>query len=72
IFIPSIKTAIEYQGQQHYKPINAFGGSKTYKDYITRDSEKRELLAAQGVRLIEWKYDVEITEENLRNCIDSK
>ena len=69
IYIPSLKAAIEYQGQQHYEPVSHFGGKKTYDGISKRDLTKKELCSAKNIKLIEWKYDVEITDENVKKLI---
>lgn len=56
IYIPSKKTAIEYQGQQHYNPILFFGGLESLEDNRQRDAKKRETSEANGVSLYEWAY----------------
>jgi len=48
IFIPSLKIAIEYQGSQHFKPIEYFGGEKGYQATLKRDSLKRRRCKANG------------------------
>lgn len=52
IFIPAFKIAIEYQGLQHYKPIEYFGGEQAYQAQLKRDSRKKRKCKANGVRLI--------------------
>ena len=64
IFIPDIDTAIEYQGQQHYEPIEIFGGAKGLAETRKRDKMKREKCKTNGVFLIEWSYLTEITDSN--------
>lgn len=60
-FIPSEKIAFEYQGIQHYEPIDFFGGEEALKRRKQLDEKKRILSAKNGVRLIEWKYNEPIT-----------
>lgn len=43
IYIPSLQIAIEYQGVQHYKPIDYFGGNNHFEDYVERDKRKKIL-----------------------------
>ncbi|MAB50255.1 hypothetical protein [Marinobacter sp.] len=57
--------SIEYQGQQHYEPVALFGGEEGVRSTQARDQKKKALLAANGVRLLEWPYDLTITEEQL-------
>lgn len=65
IHVPELALAIEYQGQQHYEPIALFGGQEGLDLTQARDAKKRTLLARQGVRLLEWRYDVPITRTQL-------
>lgn len=61
IYIPSKKVAIEYQGVQHYKPVEFFGGEEAFAKRKELDNRKKELCKDNGVRLIEWKYDETIS-----------
>lgn len=65
IFIPSIDIAIEYQGEQHYKAIDVFGGKEALKETKNRDKRKRKLCRENNIKLIEWKYDLPINIMNL-------
>lgn len=51
IYLPAHKVAIEYQGEQHYKPIDIFGGAEGLEATVRRDRTKRRLCALAGVRL---------------------
>ena len=70
IFIPSINTAIEYQGQQHYEPIEYFGGEENFFDYKERDARKQNLCKNSGVTLLEWPYSQKITYTNVCVLVD--
>lgn len=65
IFIPSRQIAIEYQGQQHFEPIDFFGGFESFINQQEKDSRKKRLCIEHHVTLIEWKYDEKINTENL-------
>ena len=65
IYIDEINTAIEYQGQQHYGPLDIFGGIESYQKTISRDAKKKNLCNSNGVKLLYWKYDIPITKENV-------
>ena len=63
IYIPSRRTAIEYQGKQHYEPVAFFGGEEALKDNQARDHRKRFLCRKYGIRVIDWDFDQPLTEE---------
>lgn len=56
IYIPSIRVALEYQGRQHYKSVDHFGGDSGLEDLQVRDRTKREACEAHGIRVVEWPY----------------
>lgn len=57
VFIPSLNLGIEYQGIQHFKPIDFFGGKETFIELVKRDKLKKKICRNQGVMLIEVFYD---------------
>lgn len=71
IYIPSIKTAIEYQGVQHYKAIDFFGGEEALKKRRELDDNKRRLCGSNGIRLIEWPYDMEPDRDNIKRILQN-
>lgn len=71
IYIPSLKIGIEYQGRQHYEPIEHFGGDEHFRHQQENDRKKKLLCDDNGVTLIEWPYTEKITKENLRKFIDT-
>lgn len=50
------KIAFEFQGQQHFKPVELWGGEKAFKKNVQRDKDKRELCRKNNWRLIEITY----------------
>ena len=65
IFIPSLKIGIEYNGEQHYKPVEFFGGDKGFESLVERDHRKKYICEQNGIQIIEWRYDLQINDENL-------
>ena len=61
IFIPSRNTAIEYQGKQHYEPVEFFGGEEGYQRNLIRDERKRRRCKANGIQVLNWDYDQPLT-----------
>lgn len=70
IFIPELELAIEYQGEQHNRPIDFFGGKQAFKETQKRDRRKRDLCTQNGIELVyvEENYDF----ESIRQRIESK
>lgn len=61
VYVPEYKIAFEYQGQQHFYPINAWGGEDSFKKLQMRDERKRILCAELGIKLIEIDYTEPLT-----------
>lgn len=53
IYLPKFKIAFEFQGAQHFKPVDVFGGEKGFQDTLERDERKRNLSRQNDVFLIE-------------------
>ena len=47
---------IEYQGQQHYEPIEYFGGIEKFKQQQINDNLKKEYCQNNNIKLIEIPY----------------
>ena len=69
LYIPSLCTAIEYQGIQHYLPIEFFGGEEALALRQELDQTKKLLCTENHVRLIEWPYDKEPSDKNIREML---
>lgn len=57
---------IEFQGIQHYKPVDHFGGVKYFKTQIRHDEIKRTWAKNNNYTEIEIKYN-----DNINNMLDS-
>lgn len=69
IYIPQFAIGIEYQGIQHYEAVDFFGGKDGLKKRMELDSKKKELCIKNGVTLIEWNYNLEPTQNNVKKMI---
>lgn len=52
IYFPEKKIAVEYQGDQHFRPIDFFGGEEAFKKNILRDEKKKKLCEENDCHLI--------------------
>jgi hypothetical protein len=63
IYVPSMNLALEYQGQQHFNPVKAWGGEKALKELKERDRRKVSICKERGVSLVAYHYTEPLTEE---------
>ncbi len=64
IYIPELKLAFEYNGQQHYERIPFF--HKTEEEFEAqqyRDRCKKKICKLKGITLIRIKYDEKLSEQ---------
>ena len=47
---------LECQGQQHYKPVEEFGGKNTFDQQAKNDELKRQYASEHNIPLIEIPY----------------
>ena len=62
IWFPKWKIGIEYQGEQHDKPIEYFGGHKSFENGKSRDDRKKLLFKHNGATLIEVRPGYKLEE----------
>lgn len=71
-YLPELNTCIEYNGKQHYMPIDRFGGEERFLTQVKHDEIKREYCKRNNINLIEIKYTIKSykkIEECLNNAI---
>jgi hypothetical protein len=52
IFFPDLNIALEYQGEQHDRPIAFFGGDEAFLRNVERDKRKLRVCTRHGIRII--------------------
>ena len=60
---------IEYNGKQHYEPVDFFGGVDAFIDQQKRDNLKREFCKNKRILLFTIKYDENI-QERMEEILD--
>lgn len=68
-YIPSRKLAIEYNGEQHYKSIEFFGGDNAFAKQKKRDKRLSELCKEMGIILYTISYKDYSRIETILNTI---
>jgi hypothetical protein len=66
IYVPSLNLALEYQGQQHFHPVPAWGGEEALMELKERDRKKASICSERNVRLVTFHYTEPLTEEHVR------
>lgn len=67
-YLPDYKAAIEYQGGQHYFPVEHFGGEDAFIRQQRHDKIKADYCKANNIRLLCIPY-YEDVEEQLNNFL---
>lgn len=68
IAIPTINIGIEYDGRQHFVPVERFGGEIEFQKTTKRDELKNQLCDTNNFKLFRLRYDY--TEEDLNDIIN--
>lgn len=62
-YLPDYNSAIEYDGEQHYEPIEFFGGQEAFKIRVKHDNIKNEYCKNNGISLLRIPYFKNVEEE---------
>ena len=72
-YIPSKRTLIEFDGEQHFQPVEHFGGLKTYEQLKINDKIKNDYCEENYINLIRIRYDqIDKIEEILKSNLIEK
>lgn len=66
-YLPDYNTFIEFNGQQHYTPVEHFGGKIKFEKQVNRDNYVRNYCCNNNIKLIEIRYD-----EDIINVLDNE
>lgn len=67
VYVPSLRIALEYQGEQHYFPLPHLGGEAGLENRRRLDAAKRRACRRAGIRLVAWRYNREISLDAVRH-----
>lgn len=67
-FIPSYNLCIEFDGEQHYRPIEYFGGDNNFKIQIKRDQIKNKYCNDNKISLIRISY---LNQNDISKILDN-
>ena len=74
VYVPEVGIAVEYMGQQHFDPLDFFGGEPAFKLVIERDRKKAELCREYGIELIRVRFDENVGDRarEIANFVSQK
>ena len=68
-YLPDFNLVIEYNGEQHYKPIKLYGGEENLKIIQARDKIKKDYCLSHGINYFVIRFDENIQEVLKKNNI---
>jgi hypothetical protein len=72
-YIPSLNTVVEYDGEQHFRPSDKFGGEK-FETTVENDLIKNRYCEDKGINLIRIPYTMrgDVIEMELISALDNQ
>jgi len=71
VYIPALDLGFEYQGQQHFHPVEAWGGESALQETKKRDARKAAICKERGTRLVTIDYTEPLTESHVRSLFSA-
>lgn len=68
-FLPEFNICIEYDGEQHFRPIEFFGGIESFKNLVLKDELKNLYCQENNLSLLRISYKdniIETLEKNIK------
>ena len=62
-YLPKYNSCIEFDGIQHYEPVEHFGGQESYDYTVKHDKIKNEYCKNNGILLLRIPYYKNVEEE---------
>jgi hypothetical protein len=69
VYIPDLNIAFEYQGKQHFKAVEFFGGKESLEKTQSRDGEKARLCEENGLKLFYINEGEDFSLDTLRKIL---
>ncbi len=72
-YLPELDTCVEFDGIQHFKPVEEFGGLKEFEKIKLRDECKNKWCLENNINLIRIRYDqIDRIREMLTHLLNVK
>jgi hypothetical protein len=63
IYLPDLSVGIEYQGAQHYQPVEHWGGDEAFRNTKSRDKNKKRLCKKHGIQIVYFSHKEILSRE---------
>lgn len=70
-YLPKFNVLLEYQGIQHFEPVEMFGGQKQYELQVEHDRRKKVYALDNGYYFIDIRYDEDIQSKLSKVFLES-
>lgn len=71
-YLSEYNLLIEFQGEQHERPVEYFGGKESFKRQQEHDRRKREYAINNNISLLEiWYYDIDKIENIILDILNA-
>ena len=70
VFVCGENIAFEYQGKQHFEPVDIFGGKEGLENNKKRDLRKAKISKENGIKLIYINYWEDVTVDLIINKLE--
>lgn len=62
-YLPDYNMCIEYDGEQHFRPVDYFGGEESFKRLQRNDHIKTQYCCDNGIGLCRIRYDQNVDQK---------
>ncbi|MHA1815314.1 MAG: hypothetical protein ACTSX1_04860 [Candidatus Heimdallarchaeaceae archaeon] len=62
-YLPDYNLCIEYDGEQHFRPMGFSGGEKSYKRIVKNDNIKNEYCKVNNIELLRIKFNENVIDK---------
>ena len=70
-YLPELNVVIEYDGEQHFRPIERFGGEKTFNRQKMLDEIKNKFCDKSNIKMIRLPYTVKKSTD-IKKLLDNE
>lgn len=70
-YLPYYNACIEFDGEQHFKPVKYWNGEKGFEDLQIKDRLKEDFCRIKNIPLLRIRYDDENIEKTIKDFLQN-